>query len=311
MGSSPTPTPALSRHRIIGLGELLWDLFPDHRSLGGAPANVVYHATALGDHGVMLSRVGRDPLGDEALALLAARGVDVTAIQRDRVQPTGVVRVTHDRSGRVGFDIDARAAWAHPAWSDDWAAAVAGAGGLCFGTLLCAQEAGRAVVERAAATAPAHALRLLDLNLRPPFDTAAAIDAALACANAVKLSEDEARRLAGHLGVDGADRLADRLAERLLGRGLRAVAVTLGARGSALYSEHGCDRQPGVPLAPGANADPVGAGDAFTAALIHHLVRDHAPAHAGAAANHYGAFVASRPGAMPDVPDEIRAQVTA
>lgn len=300
-----------TRHSIIGLGELLWDLFPDHRSLGGAPANVAYHASALGDRGLVLSRVGRDPLGDEALALLTARGVDLGAVQRDDAHPTGVVRVHRgSASGEIRFEIDAHAAWAHPAWSDDWAAVLARADAVCFGTLLCAQPAGRAVVERAAAATPAHALRLLDLNLRPPFDTPAAIDAALACANAVKLSEEEAQRLAARSGVTGVDGAA----EHLLGAGMRAVAVTFGAHGSALYTEHGSDRQPGVSLAiftPAPDADPVGAGDAFTAALTHHLVRGHAPSRANAAANRYGAFVASRAGAMPDVPDEIRAQVTA
>lgn len=299
------------QHSIIGLGELLWDLFPDHRSLGGAPANVAYHATALGDHGLVLSRVGRDPLGDEALALFTARGVDVGAVQRDDQHPTGVVRVHRGSagSGHIRFEIDAHAAWAHPVWSDDWAAALARADAVCFGTLLCAQPAGRAVVERAAATAPARALRLLDLNLRPPFDTAVAIDAALACANAIKLSEEEAQHMAARFGVTGVDGAA----EHLLGAGMRAVAVTFGAQGSALYTAHGCDRQPGVPLAlftPAPDADPVGAGDAFTAALTHHLVRGHAASRANAAANRYGAFVASRAGAMPDVLDEIRAQVT-
>jgi fructokinase len=298
---------AVIRHRIIGLGELLWDVFPGHRSLGGAPANVAYHATALGDHGMVLARVGRDALGDEAVALLAARGVDVTAVQRDDDQPTGVVRVVQGADGHVGFAIDPVAAWAQPAWSDGWAAALARAHAVCFGTLLCAQAAGRAVVARAAAAVPARALRLLDLNLRPPFDTAVAIDAAIACANAIKLSEDEAARLAGRFGV--AD--VDHVAEHLLRGGMRAVAVTFGARGSALYTPSGNARQPGVALAPGADADPVGAGDAFTAALTHHLVRDHAPDRALAAANRYGAFVASRPGAMPEVPDAIRSQVTA
>lgn len=300
------------QHSIIGLGELLWDLFPDRRNLGGAPANVAYHATALGDHGLVLSRVGRDPLGDEALAILTARGVDVGAVQRDDQHPTGVVRVHRDgaASGHIRFEIDAHAAWAHPAWSDAWEAALARADAVCFGTLLCAQPAGRVVVERAAAALPAHALRLLDLNLRPPFDTGAAIDAALACASVVKLSDEEAERLAARSGVTGVDGAA----EHLLRSGMRAVAVTFGARGSALYTEHGCDRQPGVPLATftaASDADPVGAGDAFTATLVHHLVRGHAAGRAIAAANRYGAFVASRAGAMPDVPDEIRIQVTA
>lgn len=299
---------AAPSHIVVGLGELLWDLFPGHRSLGGAPANVAYHATALGDRGVVLARVGRDALGDEAVQRLQQRGVDTSAVQRDETHPTGTVCIQLDPDGDVRFTIDTHAAWAHPAWTDDWARCIGAADAVCFGTLLCAWEPGRAVVERAAGAAPAHALRLLDLNLRPPFDTGVAIDAALACANAIKLSEDEALRLAARFGTSGVDSVAEHL---LVTRSMRAVAVTFGARGSALYTARGCERHPGEPLAPAQQVDPVGAGDAFTAALAHHLVRDHAPARASAAANRYGAFVAARAGAMPDVPADIRRAVTA
>ncbi|WP_428262765.1 PfkB family carbohydrate kinase [Haliangium sp.] len=298
--------------RIIGLGEVLWDVFPDRRCLGGAPGNVAYHATALGDRGAVLTRIGADALGDEAVAILSRRGVDVSAVQRDPAHPTGTVQV-RIQGAEVGFEIDAHAAWAHPHWTRDWEQRVAEADAICFGTLLCAQPDGRVVVERAAEAASAEALRLLDLNLRPPFDTEPAIETALACANAVKLSEEEALRLAARAGVakakvDSIDALAAHLMEH---RGMRAIAVTYGARGSALYTPAGCDRQPGVPLGPGLRADPVGAGDAFTAALAHHLVRHHEPARANLAANRYGAFVAGRAGAMPEVPDELRRDVTA
>jgi fructokinase len=159
-------------------------------------------------------------------------------------------------------------------------------------------------MEQAAAAVPSRALRLLDLNLRPPLDTALAVDAALSCANAVKLSEDEADALRERLG-------GEEITEHLLGgRGMRLVAITRGARGSLVCTAHGRHQHPGVPL-DAAGGDAVGAGDAFTAALAHHLARGHAIAVANAAANRYAAFVASRPGAMPDVPPDVRREVTA
>lgn len=296
-------------HLVIGLGELLWDLLPGgRRSLGGSPGNVAYHAEALGDRAMVLTRVGRDALGDEAVSRLQQRGVDISGVQRDSIHPTGVAHIQLGAGGDVHFTIETRAAWVHPTWTEDWARYIAAADAVCFGTLLCAWDAGRAVVERAAGAASARALRLLDLNLRPPLDTGEAIDAALACANAIKLSEDEALLLAARLGVGGVDPVAEHL---LSARGMRAVAVTYGARGSALYTGRGCERLPGVTVAPDPGADPVGAGDAFAAALVHHLIRDHAPARALAAANRYGAFVAARAGAMPEVPEDICHAVTA
>lgn len=292
---------------IVGLGEILWDVFPDRRCLGGAPANVVYHAAALGDRGVVLSRVGQDELGEESLAFLRQRGVDVALVQRDPTRRTGVTRV-EVAGGHVRFEIESGAAWAHPVWTEDWAQCLSEADAVCFGTLLCAGEDGRKVLERAAAAVPAQALRLLDLNLRPPFDTDQAVDCALACANVVKLSEEEALRLARRFEVQGVDGIAERLLARA---DMRAVAVTFGAQGSALYSASGRAQQAGVALPAGVRADPVGAGDGFTAALAHHLVRGHAPARACIAANRYGAFVAAHAGAMPDVPGDVRAEVTA
>ncbi|ACY16727.1 PfkB family carbohydrate kinase [Haliangium ochraceum] len=295
-------------HRIIGLGELLWDMFPDRQNLGGAPANVAYHASALGDRGVLLSRVGRDALGESALAQLGERGVDLSAVQRDDEHRTGVVHVQVGPGGSVRFEIDPEVAWAYPVWSEDWGRCIDTASALCFGSLLCAFEAGRTVVREATARARPEALRLLDLNLRPPFASEQAIDTALECANAIKLSEEEAEHLAQRFGVRGVDSAAEHL---LATRGMRAVAVTFGARGSAIYTAAGREQHSGVPLAAGVDADPVGAGDAFTAALAHHLVRAHAPARAIAAANRYGSFVAASPGAMPPVPEDIRAAVTA
>ena len=284
---------------IVGLGELLWDVFPDgSRRLGGAPANVAYHASALGDRGALLTRVGLDPTGGEALALLGERGVDVSRVQRDPSRPSGTAQI--QLAPRPSFTFDMAAAWTVPEWSGAWQALVAGCDALCFGTLLCAQPAGRRVLERAAACAGAGALRLLDLNLRPPYTPDAAVDAALALCSAVKLSAEEAAALGARLRVPD-------VAEHLLGRGLHAVALTREAGGSVLHTPAGRHACPGFPLpAPEAGHDSVGAGDAFAAVLVHHLVRGHSVERTNVAANRYAAYVASRAGAMPEIPEALR-----
>lgn len=304
------------RYVVVGLGELLWDQFLDRgqRRLGGAPANVAYHAAALGDYGVVASRVGTDEPGREALQTLEQRGVDTSLVQIDTGRLTGTARVTlststsaDDRCGpEPAFEIDATAAWTAPVWTRQWEAVIRRADVLCFGTLLCSMPAGRHVVEQAAAVVPDHALRVLDLNLRAPFDQPEAIEAALACADIVKLSEDELGALGRQRGVaDVAEHLISSQQPRL-----RVVAVTRGPRGSLLYTPAGRDEHPGLAIeSPEGDNDPVGAGDAFTAALAYHLVRGHAPGRANAAANRYASFVASRAGAMPALPEQVRREV--
>ena len=293
-----------STYTIVGLGELLWDEFPDNRRLGGAPANVAYHASVLGDHGVLATRVGSDAAGDEALNLLASRGVDVGHVQRDPLRPTGVARIRLDADGEPAFSFDMQAAWTAPTWSDGWCDLLRRADVLCFGTLICSGAAGRAVLQQAAQTVPPGAFRLLDLNLRPPYTPDAAVEASLSCANALKLSEEEARLLARKLGVDD---VAPHLIRQ---RGFRLVAVTRGARGSVMYTATGRHEHPGLPLMVDGPHDAVGAGDAFTAALAHHLVRDHGLPRTSAAANRYAALVAARAGAMPEIPQALRNEVT-
>ncbi len=285
------------RRTIVGLGELVWDVF-DHgpRRLGGAPANVAYHAAILGDRGVVASSVGDDGPGAEAVAHLRRCGLCVDAVAVDPERPTGRVDVALT-SGQPSFTIDDRAAWTAMEWTPALEAALAGADLVCFGSLLLAFPAGRRLLRRARRAAPL-AVWLLDLNLRPPLDTDEAVDAALAAADVVKLSEDEEQEVAQRLGVDD-------VAHQLVGvRGVTAVTVTRGDRGSTLVTSAGISDCPAAAAAD--RGDAVGAGDAFTAVLAHHLVRGHSLPAAQAAANGYAAFVASQKGAMPEVPEEVR-----
>jgi len=291
------------QYTVVGLGEVVWDVFSNQRRLGGAPANVAYHAAALGDKAVLASRVGQDALGQEALELLSRRGVDVSAVQQDRQFPTGTVQVTLDAQGQPSYVIDGAAAWAHPQWTPCWSGLIRRASVVCFGTLLQSSAPGREVLRRAREACSAGTVWLLDLNLRPPFDAAPALDAALDAATVVKLSQEEAVALSQHLGVkDAATWLVQQGGKDL-------VAVTRGQRGSLLITRDGSHTHPGYPLGS-TRGDPVGAGDAFTAALAHHLVRGHPPGRINGAANLYAAHVASCEGAMPLLPAAVRQAAT-
>lgn len=284
---------------VVCWGELLWDLFPEGPRLGGAAANVAHHLARLGERPVLVSRVGADELGRRALELLDASGVDVEEVQIDPSAPTGTARVTLE-GGEPRFSLATAAAWDRLELTDRVRALLAGpAGALVFGTLAQRSVLGsRALREAASAAAARH--RVLDLNLRPPHDSFEVARAAVALATAVKLNEHELARVGAGMGAP--DPLA-----WLLGRAaLRHVAVTRGPRGSLLAAraaEGGWARleHPGAPLSPiaGEDADTVGAGDAWTAVLVHSLLRGAALDGVPARADAYAAAVASRRGATP------------
>jgi len=283
--------------RFIAWGELLWDLFPDRARLGGAAANAAYHAHALGAEAFLVSRVGKDELGERALAELAERGVDVRAIQVDEQAPTGTVRVELV-DGEPRYRIASGVAWDHIAWHDELSELFASADVICFGTLAQRSPLGFETIERALRFAPKHALRLCDLNVREPFATARVVDHALRLANVVKLNEGEVATL-GRLFGRAPDDIARWLLEE---RDVELVAVTRGAHGAFIQTRGERREHPGFPLsAP--DGDPVGAGDSFSAALALALARRAPLEEALARANHYAAHVASYAGGMPSAAD--------
>ena len=286
--------------RIVGLGELVWDIFPDRERLGGAPANVAMHSTAFGNTGILASAVGTDDLGRTAMEIVSKRGVDVHYVQRHEAYPTGTVQVElHDES--PVYTIDRDVAWAHLHWNDGWSTLFSSADAVAFGTVLQHTHAGRRVLKHAKSVSRPSCIWLLDLNLRPSFDSSEAIEGALNAANVLKLSEEEADWLQHHLHVD------DIVQWCLEEKGMRAVAITRGSKGSRLITPTEDISHDGYPAPLG--GDPVGAGDAFTAALIHHLLHGSAVATTIDRANLYASWVASKRGAMPDVPASLRARV--
>lgn len=286
-------------YTVVGLGELIWDMLPAGRRLGGAPTNFAYVAALLGDAAVSASRVGADALGREAVERLARAGVSTGYVQVDASHPTGTVGVRVGPDGEARYTVNQNSAWDHLEWTPAWEELAARADAVCFGTLGQREpRARRCILRFLAATRPA-ALRVFDVNLRHSFFDAEMLSASLAHADVVKLSEAELPLMSAMLGTgDGA---GERDAARtLLGAyGLRLVAVTRGARGSLLVSADGqAVEHDGFRVNV---ADTVGAGDAFAAALVHKLLRGAALEEAGEAANRTGAWIATQTGATPDI----------
>ena len=289
MNSGAAPT-------VVAWGELVWDLLPEGPRLGGCAANVAYHAARLGNRAVLVSRVGEDPLGRAALSILAAAGVDVSLVAVDRDAPTGSVRVDLRRD-EPRYELVTQAAWNRIELNAGVAAAMGAAAVICYAALAQQTALCGDALDAALAAGPPSCVRLCDLNLRSPSVDPALIAAALAGADAVKLNRAEAALLAGTLGVDDPARyLID--VQRV---GL--VALTDGSAGSLLTTAAERVEQPGAVAKPG--GDGLGAGDAFTAVLAHHLARRSSVARMAAAAGTYAAHVASSRGAMPDVPAEV------
>lgn len=277
----------------MAIGEALWDVFPDGPRPGGAPSNVAFHAARLGDRGVIITRVGDDAAGTELVAFLRERGVDTDHVQRDGARPTGTVSVTIEHSN-AQFAIADDVAWDYIAVEDDARALVRTADAICVGSLAQRRKRSRAAIHELLSDARGRALVMFDVNLRPPFVDADAIDATLRMADVVKMNEWEVTQLSALLDHPS---LLRWLLEDV---GVKAVCVTRGGGGAFITTPQGTASAPGIEIDTSAG-DVVGAGDAFTAAMVHQLVRNVTQQQSLDAANRYAAVIATRKGGMPEV----------
>lgn len=280
----------------VGLGEVLWDLLPAGKQLGGAPANFAYMMTLLGHRGVVASRVGEDALGVELRARLDRLRVDASCVQAHTAQATGTVKVRLDGAGQPEYEITEGVAWDFLEWTPAWERLAAEADVVCFGSLAQRAPQSRATIwEFVAATRPG-ALRIFDVNLRQKLFSAEVLAESLRLANVAKLNDHELPVVMRELGL-GRDEDEGAAAERLRREfDLKLVCVTRGDKGSLLVTENERDEHPGFPARV---VDLVGAGDAFSAALAHHMLAGSTRGAMNEAANRLGAWVASQAGATP------------
>ena len=301
-------------YTIVGLGELIWDILPAGKQLGGATTNFAYISRLLGDNSTVASRIGADELGREAVARLARLRISTDYLQHDPHHATGTVRVSLDERGDAAYSANEDSAWDYLEWTPQWAELAARCDAVCFGTLSQRAAASRATIRRFLETTRPETLRIFDVNLRHSFYNAAQLSDftpdllsdSLRLASIVKLNSGELPRVASMLGLDGRDERE--LAARLLRAfNLRLVAVTRGARGSLLVSEAESVAHEGLRVAV---VDTIGAGDAFTAALAHHYLRRAPLAQISERANRLGAWIAAQAGATPAIdPETFRAEL--
>ncbi len=283
---------------VAGIGELLWDCFPARELPGGAPANVAFHAGQLGLRGVICSRVGGDDAGGKLLEELRRRGLSTQWVQVDEQLPTGRVTVDTGNPAHPSYRIHRNVAWDAIRFDDSLSELVQSAAAVCVGSLAQRSQQSRETILSCLGATPA--LRVFDVNLRGEFYRKEWIEQTLRRVQIVKLNTDEVSVLFPMLGLPPDPTAFGRgLIEEY---GVEWVCVTRAEAGCLLLTE---DETVDIPGKTVAVADAVGAGDAFTAALISSRLRGWALDRAGRLANDLGGLVASRDGAMPDLKAEI------
>jgi fructokinase len=284
----------MMKKKVVGLGEVLWDILPAGTCLGGAPANFAYITTLMGDQGIVASRVGQDSRGMDGLRRMEELGLDIDSVQIDRVHPTGTVNVEVDGRGLPRYDIAHPVAWDFLEWTPEWQRLAEQADAVCFGSLAQRSETSRATIRRFLRAAEG-AVRIFDVNLRQSYYSQDVLAESMELADIVKLNDEELPKVMSLSKMKHQD---ERLsAQRMIDAyGLSLVCVTRGGRGSLLVqgaevSEHG-----GFHVKV---ADTVGSGDAFAAGLVHEYLHGASLDLMNEVANLVGAWVASEVGAMP------------
>jgi fructokinase len=301
---------------VVGLGEALFDCFADSRHIGGAPLNTAVHCDALlsacGGRGVIASAVGDDELGREFATFLQDRGLEAQFIQADASRPTGRVFVDVDARGEPSYRIEENVAWDHLQYDGHWQRLANNCAAVSFGTLAQRSPTSRATIQQFLRDAT-QAIRLFDVNLRQNYFSADVIRESLELASAAKLNADELQRVTQMLGFATPDGHApDEAAFQLKSRFcLDWIAVTRGSQGTSLFA-HEQEFTSAVrkyEAVPGANT--VGAGDACGAGLLVGTLLHWPYQRRVDLANHLGAYVCSRPGAIAPMPESLLARVAA
>lgn len=292
--------PRMNPPLVIGLGEVLWDLFPDAQKPGGAPANVAFQAGQLGGVGAVASRIGQDELGDRLVAYLSERGLDLSALQRDSEHPTGRVTVDVSDPQHPRYIIHENVAWDFIAADRPLLELAGRADAICFGSLAQRSPASRAAIHAALKAARPECLLVFDVNLRQHWWDIDGIVQSMHASRIVKLNHDEVATLAPLLNAPTEPIAFARYVQQE--HGIETVCVTRAEHGCLLVRGEDVVDLPGIRVNV---VDAVGSGDAFSAALIIATLRGWPLRTRGELANRVGALVASRPGAMPDLRTEF------
>ena len=285
---------------VIGLGEVLWDMLPDGKQFGGAPANFAYHGKALGADAHVVSCVGDDDLGREILDRLDGLQLSHDDVALTDLHPTGTVSVELDADGKPDYVIHEPVAWDVIPWSERLTALAEQTDAVCFGSLAQRSAVSRRTIRDFLAATPGECLRIFDINLRQHYYSGEIITSSLQTANVLKLNDEELPEVARLLSIPGdEEEVLKTLREQF---DLTLIALTKGDRGSVLLTADGRSIHAGQPVEV---ADTVGAGDAFTAVIAMSWMQGRELDAINARANRVASFVCGKNGATPEMPVEL------
>jgi fructokinase len=288
------------RFQVIGIGEMLWDIFPEGKRLGGAPTNFCCHCRQLGAEAIPVSAVGCDAFGREILAIVSDMGLPAEQVAVDPVHATGTVLVTLDK-GKPAYEITRDVAWDHISMTPALAALAHHADAVCFGSLAQRGPISYATIHNVLGVMNPGALKIFDVNLRQTFHSAELLRRSLEHCNILKVSDEELPVLAELFALSG--NVEEQLRSLMKTFSLRLVAYTRGGQGSLLLGRDGVHDHPGFPVEA---INTVGAGDSFTAALCMGLLGQRSLSEINEQANRIAAFVCTQDGATPGLPGACR-----
>lgn len=292
---------SMEKRIVTGIGEALWDMLPEGRKIGGAPANFAYHVSRFGLRSRVVSAVGDDALGQEILDVFSDKGLEYSI---ERVgYPTGTVQVELDCNGIPRYDIKEGVAWDNIPFTPALEEIARHTGAVCFGSLAQRSPVSRETISRFLDAMPADGdvLKVFDINLRQDFYTKDVIVRSLEKCNVLKINDEELAVVSGMFGCSGAG-FRENCRMLLDDYGLRMLILTCGVKGSYVFGPDGESfmETPEVRV-----ADTVGAGDSFTAAFVSSILKGASLRDAHKVAVEVSAYVCTCNGAMPALPERL------
>jgi len=291
----------MNKRYVVGLGEVLWDVLPEGKKLGGAPANFAYHAGQfLGmDNTIAVSALGEDKLADETIEALKEHGLNDLL---PRVPyPTGTVQVQLDEQGIPTYDIRENVAWDNIPFDDDIAEIARNCRAVCFGSLAQRNVVSRETIQKFLDATPDDCLKIFDINLRQQFYTQEILRESFQRCNILKINDEELVLIGRMFGYPGLD--IENKCWLILGKyNLDMLVLTCGTNGSYVFTPGHVSFQetPKVKV-----ADTVGAGDSFTGSFVGSILNGKSVPEAHSTAVQVSAYVCTQNGAMPTYPNEL------
>ena len=291
----------MNKRYVVGLGEVLWDVLPEGKKLGGAPANFAYHAGQfLGmDNTIAVSALGEDKLAEETIEALKEH--DLNYLMPRVKYPTGTVQVQLDEQGIPTYDIKENVAWDNIPFDDDIAEIARNCRAVCFGSLAQRNVVSRETIQKFLDATPADCLKIFDINLRQQFYTQEILRESFQRCNILKINDEELVLIGRMFGYPGLD--IENKCWLILGKyNLDMLVLTCGTNGSYVFTPGHVSFQetPKVKV-----ADTVGAGDSFTGSFVGSILNGKSVPEAHRTAVQVSAYVCTQNGAMPTYPEEL------